>query len=103
MNRILFLGMKPKRSVTRQIEAELEKWIAQEQCALMPGSAEYEVKVEKEEAFPYYHCFVEIGFGPHRFKSIEVAKTLQGALSNALRRMRVVSSSNRMPSVQSVA
>lgn len=81
------------------------KWIAQEQCALMPGSAEYEVKVEKEEAFPYYHCSVEIGFGSLRFRSIEGAKTLQGALSNALRRIRVVSSSNRNAShsIQSVA
>lgn len=89
--RILFVSMKPKRSMVRYVECELEKWVDREQSALVPGRAEYEVRIEREESSPYYHCFVDMGFGPCRLRSQEGGKTLQVALNNALRRLRVVS------------
>lgn len=88
--RILFIGMKPKKTLARYVECELEKWISQEQSALMPERAEYRVEVACEEVHPYYQCSVEVGFGPYKLRSNEGGKTLQAALSNALRRMRVV-------------
>jgi len=102
--RILFVGMKPKKSVSRYVEREVEKWISQEQSALISGRAEYFVEVAREEAFPFYQCSVEVGFGPYQMRSNEGGKTLEAALSNSLRRMRVVAPSgirvkNRVPAV----
>ena len=107
MNRILFIGMKPKCSIKRMVESELERWISQEKSPLVAGPAEYQVKIEKEEVFPFYRCSIEVGFGACRLKAQEGAKTLQAALSHALRRMRVVTTprknnSSSLP-LQSVA
>lgn len=96
MKKILFVGMRPKRSLSRQVECELEKWINEEQSALLPGKADYQIKVEREEAYPYYQCSVEVSFGPCKLKAQEGGKTLQAALSNSLRRMRVVSAPRKI-------
>ncbi len=90
--RILFIGMKPKRSVQRYVECEIEKWIEREQSALMPGRAEYQIKVEREETHPFYHCSIDLGLGPCTLKAQEGGRSLHVALSNALRRLRVTTS-----------
>ncbi|MGZ3712685.1 MAG: hypothetical protein ACXVBE_13055, partial [Bdellovibrionota bacterium] len=88
-NKILFTGMKPRPSQIRYVESEVESWISREQSVLMPGRAEYFVRIESEEGFSYYHCFVEVEFGSYRLSALEGGRTLSGALTNALRRMRV--------------
>lgn len=95
---IRFVGMKPTRSLLRFVERQVKKWISREQGLLfLPKSADYKVRVEREENYPYYQCDVEVCIGSRRWHSFECGRTLHDALTHALRRMKSVATFTQRP------
>lgn len=87
--RISFFGMKPKHSVERVLEREMERWLAQEERPNAPEPSHYQVRITSEREEPFYYCRVDAKVDGCRWIANESGKTPELALRNSLNRMRV--------------
>lgn len=95
---VVVYGVKPHRVLLRSIERQVEKWIEREQSLLfLPKHAEYRVEVEKEDTDPFFGCSLKIRIGSREWRSHEGGKTIQEAVSQALKRLRSPSELSIIP------
>lgn len=87
--KISFSGMKPKHSVERVLEREMERWLAQEERPNAPEPSHYQVRITSESEAPFYYCRVDAEVDGCRWIANESGKTPELALRNSLKRMRV--------------
>ena len=87
--RVQFSGMRPTRSLQRDVERQIEKWIEREQSLLfLPRTGSFVAHIERTSEFPYYECALEIAIGAREWRSFEGGRTLHDALKSALRHLK---------------
>ena len=88
-NKIVFVGMKPTKTLERFVQKQIEKWINREQSLLfLPKKSFYEVTLEREIDPPSADCHLRIQIGTKIWESYDTGKTLQDALLKAIQDLR---------------
>ncbi|HAR41790.1 MAG TPA: hypothetical protein DCS07_04050 [Bdellovibrionales bacterium] len=94
MNEVRFYGFKGSRALARQLERRIEKWIAREQGWRYRGS-EWQYLLEIEELDSSYQCSILIQTGSQELQSQDTGKTIQDAMTLALKHLRSTTAGKR--------
>lgn len=84
---IRFYGMKPNKSLKRQIERQLTKWVMKRSPASPPvDETAYRVCIERESG-NCLCCHVEVQIGSQSWEANDVGKDIQEALYHVLQHL----------------
>lgn len=87
-SKISFPNHKLKRSVRRDMELEMERWLRHEKNSFLPEPSDYKITITQDGTDPYFYCHIEAEIGPCKWSSHESGRTVTMAFTRALRLMR---------------
>lgn len=88
LNEVRIYGLKPSRSLLRQIERRMEKWGESDDARKFIGRTwSYSLEVERIDT-SMFHCWLQIKTETAAWRSQDSGKTIHAAISNALRRLK---------------
>ncbi len=96
---ISFYGLKPTRTLEREIEKRVDKWIRREQGGHTHHKWDYAVEIERVGTPHVYYCSIRMIrsplfgaplLGSDEWRSHGTGKTLHDALTDAFKNIRAV-------------
>lgn len=95
-NQIRFYGMKPNKSLKRQVERQIGKWILRKKSDLSScAEAAYRVCIERENG-NCLCCHLEVQVGSQSWEAHDVGRNIQEALLHALQHLSSPLSPSRL-------
>jgi hypothetical protein len=86
-NEIRFYGMKPNKSLRRQVERQIGKWILRKKSDLSTcAESAYRVCIERENG-GCLCCHLEVQVGSQSWEAHDVGRNIQEALFHSLQHL----------------